>query len=143
MAMAHYGHGSLWQVVLPMLLRELVYTQSAEHWLTEADFVRGFGLVQAATRRTPACNPTHPGLQPDAPRPATRRTPACNPMHPGLQPDGRLSQAMPGPVFNLSAFLGGVVAGLPGALLAWASLFGPGLLLILAALPFWQEIQAT
>ena len=49
---------------------------------------------------------------------------------------------MPGPVFNLSAFLGGVVAGLPGALLAWASLFGPGLLLILAALPFWQEIQA-
>ena len=32
---------------------------------------------------------------------------------------------------------------MPGALLAWASLFGPGLLLILAALPFWQEIQAT
>ena len=28
-------------------------------------------------------------------------------------------------------------------MLAWASLFGPGLLLILAALPFWQEIQAT
>ena len=104
-----------------MLLRELVYTQSAEHWLTEADFVRGFGLVQAATPRTPACNPMHSSLQPDAP----------------------LTQAMPGPVFNLSAFLGGVVAGLPGALLAWASLFGPGLLLILAALPFWQEIQAT
>ena len=68
-------------------------------------------------------------------------------MHPSLQPSLRpnapLAQAMPGPVFNLSAFLGGVVAGLPGALLAWASLFGPGLLLILAALPFWQEIQAT
>ena len=98
---AFFRTGSLvWgggQVVLPMLLRELVYTESAEHWLTEADFVRGFGLVQA----------------------------------------------MPGPVFNLSAFLGGVVAGLPGAVLAWASLFGPGLLLILAALPFWQEIQAT
>ena len=123
-----------------MLLRELVYTESAEHWLTEADFVRGFGLVQAATRpatrRTPACNPTHPGLQPDAPRPATRRTPACNPTQPGLQPGAArpatrrspacnpaqpglqpgapLAQAMPGPVFNLSAFLGGVVAGLPG-----------------------------
>lgn len=101
LACAFFRTGSLvWgggQVVLPMLLRELVYTESAEHWLTEADFVRGFGLVQA----------------------------------------------MPGPVFNLSAFLGGVVAGLPGALLAWASLFGPGLLLILAALPFWQEIQAS
>ena len=79
-----------------MLLRELVYTESAEHWLTEADFVRGFGLVQAATR------------------PATRRTPACNPAQPGLQPGAPLAQAMPGPVFNLSAFLGGVVAGLPG-----------------------------
>ena len=70
----------------------------------------------------------HPILQPHAPHPATPCT---------------LVQAMPGPVFNLSAFLGGVVAGLPGALLAWASLFGPGLLLILAALPFWQEIQVT
>ena len=126
-----------------MLLRELVYTQSAEHWLTEADFVRGFGLVQAATPRTPACSPTHTSLQPDALQPAAPRTPACNPMHSSLQPDAPLAQAMPGPVFNLSAFLGGVVAGLPGALLAWASLFGPGLLLILAALPFWQEIQAT
>ena len=65
LACAFFRTGSLvWgggQVVLPMLLRELVYTESAEHWLTEADFVRGFGLVQAATR------------------PATRRTPACNP----------------------------------------------------------------
>ena len=79
---AFFRTGSLvWgggQVVLPMLLRELVYTQSAEHWLTEADFVRGFGLVQAC------CNPS---LQPHAPRPATPRTPACNPTHHGLHPD--------------------------------------------------------
>ena len=54
-----------------------------------------------------------------------------------------LVQALPGPVFNLSAYLGGVAAGVPGALVAWASLFLPGLLLILAALPFWVELQAS
>ena len=104
---AFFRTGSLvWgggQVVLPMLLRELVYTQSAEHWLTEADFVRGFGLVQAccnpslqphaprpATPRTPACNPTHHGLHPDAPQPATQPATQCNPRtgdaRPRLQP---------------------------------------------------------
>ena len=46
-------------------------------------------------------------------------------------------QAMPGPMFNFAAFLGGAYAGLPGALLAWVGLFLPGFLLIYAALPFW------
>lgn len=91
-----YRTGSLvWgggQVVLPMLLRELTPT-----WMAEADFIRGYALVQA----------------------------------------------LPGPVFNLSAYLGGVAAGVPGALVAWASLFLPGLLLILAALPFWVELQSS
>eukprot|EP00322_Chrysochromulina_rotalis_P005077 CAMPEP_0115836710 /NCGR_PEP_ID=MMETSP0287-20121206/4850_1 /TAXON_ID=412157 /ORGANISM="Chrysochromulina rotalis, Strain UIO044" /LENGTH=500 /DNA_ID=CAMNT_0003290207 /DNA_START=1 /DNA_END=1503 /DNA_ORIENTATION=- len=46
-------------------------------------------------------------------------------------------QAMPGPMFNFSAFLGGAYAGPVGALLAWVGLFLPGLLLVYAALPFW------
>ena len=40
---------------------------------------------------------------------------------------------MPGPMFNFSAFLGGVFAGPIGALVAWLGLFLPGLLLIYGA----------
>jgi putative chromate ion transporter len=46
-------------------------------------------------------------------------------------------QAMPGPMFNFAAYLGGAYAGLIGAIIAWVGLFLPGLLLIYAALPFW------
>ena len=70
-------------------------------------------------------------------RPQLRPEPSLHAPQPATKPATRCT-----PAFSTSAFLG-VVAGLPGALLAWASLFGPGLLLILAALPFWQEIQAT
>ena len=52
-------------------------------------------------------------------------------------------QALPGPMFNFSAFLGGVARGPMGALGAGASLFGPGLLLIIAALPYRAEVQGT
>jgi len=54
-----------------------------------------------------------------------------------------LIQALPGPNFNLSAYLGGVAASVPGALIAWVGLFLPGLLLILASLPFWAELRAS
>jgi len=47
------------------------------------------------------------------------------------------TQAMPGPMFNFSAFLGAAYAGPVGALLAWCGLFLPGLLLVYAALPWW------
>ena len=47
------------------------------------------------------------------------------------------AQAMPGPMFNFAAYLGGVYKGPLGAMLAWFGLFLPGLLLIYAALPFW------
>jgi chromate transporter len=46
-------------------------------------------------------------------------------------------QAMPGPMFNFAAYLGGAYAGPIGAIIAWVGLFLPGLLLIYAALPFW------
>ena len=53
------------------------------------------------------------------------------------------AQAMPGPVFNFSAYLGGVYAGPVGALVAWAGLFLPGLLLIHAALPYWALLRTS
>jgi len=54
-----------------------------------------------------------------------------------------LAQAIPGPVFNFSAFLGGCYAGLGGAVVAWLGLFAPGFLLIHAALPFWQTLRSS
>lgn len=41
-----------------------------------------------------------------------------------------LAQSMPGPLFNFSAYLGAVYKGVPGALVAWCGLFGPGVILI-------------
>lgn len=52
-----------------------------------------------------------------------------------------LVQSLPGPLFNFSAFLGGIYKGMVGAVLAWIGLFGPGLLLILAFLPFWMRVR--
>jgi chromate transporter len=52
-----------------------------------------------------------------------------------------LAQALPGPLFNFSAWLGAVYLGLPGALVAWLGLFLPGELLILAFLPFWAKAR--
>ena len=46
-------------------------------------------------------------------------------------------------MFNFSAFLGGAYAGPIGAILAWLGLFGPGVLLIYAALPFWAALRSN
>jgi len=54
-----------------------------------------------------------------------------------------LVQAMPGPLFNIAAFLGAVAAGPLGALVSWTALFLPGLLLIWTALPFWAQVQES
>jgi chromate transporter len=43
-----------------------------------------------------------------------------------------LAQSMPGPLFNFSAYLGAVYKGVPGALVAFCGLFGPGVILIFA-----------
>ena len=48
-----------------------------------------------------------------------------------------LAQSMPGPLFNFSAYLGAVYQGVPGALVAYVGLFGPGVILIFAMVPFW------
>ncbi len=55
------------------------------------------------------------------------------------------AQAVPGPLFTFAAYLGAIV-GLPahevaGAVLGLAGIFLPGLLILMAALPFWQTLR--
>lgn len=56
-------------------------------------------------------------------------------------------QAMPGPLFNLSAYIGAVAARraginvLAGIAAAWFGMFGPGVLLIYGVLPFWGAFR--
>ncbi|MGN6579670.1 MAG: chromate efflux transporter [Bordetella sp.] len=55
------------------------------------------------------------------------------------------AQAVPGPLFTFAAFLGWmtqVPSHWAGALLALVGIFLPGLLLVLATLPFWQALRA-
>ncbi|WP_250455153.1 chromate efflux transporter [Caballeronia sp. ATUFL_M2_KS44] len=56
------------------------------------------------------------------------------------------AQAVPGPLFTFAAFLGWTMTAMQshfyGALLATAGIFLPGLLLVLAALPYWQALRA-
>lgn len=55
------------------------------------------------------------------------------------------TQAVPGPLFTFAAFLGAVstgpAGGLAGASIALIAIFLPGMLLHLAALPFWSAIR--
>ena len=56
------------------------------------------------------------------------------------------AQAVPGPLFTFSAYLGAVASippgGIAGAALALIAIFAPGLLLMMAALVFWQGLRA-
>ncbi|HEY2022631.1 chromate efflux transporter [Paraburkholderia sp.] len=56
------------------------------------------------------------------------------------------AQAVPGPLFTFAAFLGWMMSAPPrhwsGALLATLGIFLPGLLLLVAALPWWQALRA-
>lgn len=53
------------------------------------------------------------------------------------------AQAMPGPLFSFSAFIGAQANGSLGALIAVVSIFLPGCLLLLAILPAWQAIRTN
>lgn len=53
-----------------------------------------------------------------------------------------VAQAMPGPLFSFSAFLGGVEGGWSGALVAVVAVFLPGTLLVFAGLPLWQYVRS-
>ncbi|KAG2490382.1 hypothetical protein HYH03_011183 [Edaphochlamys debaryana] len=56
-------------------------------------------------------------------------------------------QALPGPLFNFSSYLGCIIAikwGYPfilGAVLAWFGLFSPGVMLIFGVLPYWKKFR--
>ena len=56
------------------------------------------------------------------------------------------AQAVPGPLFTFSAYLGAVASappgGVSGAALALIAIFAPGLLIVMGALPFWRELRA-
>lgn len=51
------------------------------------------------------------------------------------------TQAVPGPLFTFAAYLGTVMKGWTGGLVATFSVFLPAFLLILGALPFWDELR--
>lgn len=55
------------------------------------------------------------------------------------------AQAVPGPLFTFTAYLGAVAQpwpnGVTGAVLALAAIFLPGLLILVAALPFWERLR--
>ena len=55
------------------------------------------------------------------------------------------AQAVPGPLFTFSAYLGTVMSsppnGLGGAVLALVAIFAPSFLLVIGALPFWDVLR--
>lgn len=51
------------------------------------------------------------------------------------------AQAVPGPLFTFAAYIGAVVNGWKGGLLATAAIFLPAFLLILGTLPFWNMLR--
>ena len=51
------------------------------------------------------------------------------------------TQAMPGPLFTFSAYLGAVMNGWSGGLLTLVAVFLPSFLLVIGALPFWDLLR--
>ncbi|OIU70547.1 chromate efflux transporter [Rossellomorea aquimaris] len=52
-----------------------------------------------------------------------------------------MAQAVPGPLFTFSSYLGTMIEGIAGAAVATAAIFLPSFLLIVAALPFLSELR--
>ncbi|HET7560371.1 MAG TPA: chromate transporter, partial [Limnochordia bacterium] len=52
------------------------------------------------------------------------------------------AQAVPGPLFTFSAYLGSTIGGWSNALLAVVAIFLPSFFLIVGALPFWSALRA-
>lgn len=51
------------------------------------------------------------------------------------------AQAVPGPLFTFAAYLGGVIGGWQIAALCLVSIFLPSFLLVIGALPFWEDLR--
>lgn len=43
--------------------------------------------------------------------------------------------------YNISAYLGGVIGGFPGALLCWGGLYLPGFFFMWSILPIWKLLK--
>ncbi|GKV57100.1 chromate transporter [Sporosarcina sp. NCCP-2222] len=52
------------------------------------------------------------------------------------------AQAVPGPLFTLSGYLGQYMDGPVGALVAVSAMFLPSILLVIGALPFWSAVRS-
>lgn len=48
---------------------------------------------------------------------------------------------MPGPMFNISIYVGAVIGGIPCALAAWIALNLPAILIIWGLLPYWKKYR--
>lgn len=53
------------------------------------------------------------------------------------------TQAVPGPLFTFSAYIGAVMNGWRGALLTLIAIFLPSFLLVVGALPFWDSLRGS
>lgn len=51
------------------------------------------------------------------------------------------AQAVPGPLFTFAAYIGAVINGWQGGMLATFAIFLPAFLLILGTLPFWNQLR--
>ncbi|WP_195694670.1 chromate transporter [Priestia megaterium] len=51
------------------------------------------------------------------------------------------TQAVPGPLFTFAAYIGAVINGCKGGLIATVAIFLPAFLLILGTLPFWDKLR--
>ncbi|MGN4124435.1 chromate efflux transporter [Lysinibacillus sphaericus] len=54
-----------------------------------------------------------------------------------------VTQAVPGPLFTFASYIGMIIDGIPGAIVATIAIFLPAFLLILGVLPFWFTISRT
>lgn len=52
-----------------------------------------------------------------------------------------LAQAMPGPMFTISAYIGAVLGGFGGSLICTFGLFAPGILSVAAFMPFYLKYR--
>ncbi|WP_338751251.1 chromate efflux transporter [Bacillus sp. FJAT-52991] len=52
-----------------------------------------------------------------------------------------MAQAVPGPLFTLASYLGTVISGVSGGLLATVAIFMPSFLLLIGTLPFWGWLR--
>lgn len=52
-----------------------------------------------------------------------------------------MTQAVPGPLFTFASYIGMVIAGVPGAIIATLAIFLPAFLLIIGSMPFWLALN--